>query len=199
MSGSLGVLGGIFDPVHNGHLAVASLAREALGLEKIIFIPSGNPPHKKSTLCASAADRLVMLQLALKNDLHSIIWESELKRPGISYTIDTLHELHSEFNSHPLYFIIGSDNLQEICSWRRYKEIIGLVNFGVAHRPGYSDIIPDELSTANVRFIPSPHWGISSTLIRTYFSQGYTCEYLLPSPVIDYILKKRLYSHNLES
>ncbi len=192
MTGSIGVLGGIFDPVHNGHLAVASLAREALGLEKIIFIPSGNPPHKSATICASASDRLNMLRCALEEETDTIIWESELKRPGVSYTIDTLHELLREFNC-PLYFIIGSDNLQEICSWHRYQEIISLVSFGVAHRPGYSDLIPEELTKADIKFIPSPRWGISSSMVRSYFSQGYTCKHLLPSSVIDYILKKQLY------
>jgi nicotinate-nucleotide adenylyltransferase len=192
MTGLLGVLGGIFDPVHNGHLAVASLAREALGLEKIIFIPSGNPPHKSTSICASASDRLNMLRCALEEETDSIIWEGELNRPGISYTIDTLHELIREFNR-PLYFIIGSDNLHEICSWHRYREIIDLVSFCVASRPGYSDMIPEELSNATVKFIPSPRWGISSSMIRSYFSQGYTCKHLLPSSVIDYILKKKLY------
>ncbi len=192
MTGSLGVLGGTFDPVHNGHLAVASFAREALGLEKIIFIPSGNPPHKSASICASASDRLNMLRCALEEEKDAIICESELKRPGVSYTIDTLHELIKEFNR-PLYFIIGSDNLQEIYFWHRYQEIIALVNFGVVHRPGYPDLIPKELSEATIRFIPSPRWGISSSMIRSYFSQGYTCKHLLPSPVIDYILKKQLY------
>jgi nicotinate-nucleotide adenylyltransferase len=192
MTGSLGVLGGTFDPVHNGHLAVASLAREALGLEKIIFIPSGNPPHKSTTICASASDRLNMLRCALEKEKDAIIWESELRRPGVSYTIDTLHELLREFDC-PLCLIIGSDNLQEICYWHRYQEIIGLVSFCVAHRPGYSDLIPEELSGATVKFIPSPRWGISSSMIRSYFSQGYTCKHLLPSAVIDYILEKKLY------
>lgn len=192
MTGSLGVLGGIFDPVHNGHLAVASLAKEALGLEKIIYIPSGNPPHKSTSICASASDRLNMLRCALEEETDAIIWENELNRPGISYTIDTLHELLKEFNQ-PLYFIIGSDNLQEICSWYKYREIINLVSFCVASRPGYSDQVPEELSEATVKFIPSPRWGISSSMIRNYFSQGYSCKHLLPSSVIDYILKKQLY------
>jgi len=133
-----------------------------------------------------------MLRCALKEETDTIIWESELKRPGVSYTIDTLHELVREFNC-PLYFIIGSDNLQEISSWHRYREIIDLVSFCVAYRPGYSDLIPEELSGATVKFIPSPRWGISSSMIRSYFSQGYTCKHLLPSSVIDYILRKQIY------
>lgn len=197
MSGSLGVLGGTFDPIHNGHLAVASLAKEALGLDKIVFIPAGNPPHKQSTLSTPATDRLAMLQNALQDEANAIIWENEIKRPGLSYTIDTLFELLKEFQS-PIHFIIGSDNLPEIISWYRYKEIINLVTLCVAHRPGYPYSVPEELSNAKIQMIPSPLWGISSTLIRDYLSKGYTCHHLLPNNVIDYIIKNRLYCFGLQ-
>lgn len=192
MSASIGVLGGTFDPIHNGHLAVASLAREALGLNKVIFVPSGNPPHKQTTLCASSHDRLCMLELALQGNDHVLIWDAELKRPGLSYTIDTLHQLQSHFSGQ-IHFIIGSDNLSEIHTWYKFREIIEQIVLCVVKRPGYPDLIPDELSSADIKMLPSPHWGISSTTIRNYISRGYSCRYLLPDPVIGYIFQRKLY------
>jgi len=198
MSGPIGVLGGIFDPVHNGHLAVASLAREFFGLEKILFIPSGYPPHK-NRVTASSSDRLAMLRLALQNEPGSTIWEKELSRPGYSYTIDTLEELSAQ-NKKKIYFIIGSDNLSEISGWHRYRSIIEMVDLCVAHRPGYAVKIPDELRGANVHTFPSPEWGISSTMIRKYLMNGFSCRHLIPDTVGEYILQKGLYrTGNTES
>lgn len=197
MPGSFGVIGGTFDPIHNGHLAIATLAREALGLKKIIFIPSGNPPHKQETLCANAVDRLAMLRLALKDDKHAVIRDNEIKRPGLSYTIETINELKVEYGS-PLHFIIGSDNIAEIPLWHRYKEFLQSVILCVAYRPGYPENIPQEMSFADIVKIPSPYWGISSSMIREYLRKKYSCRYLLPDSVIDYIKENRLYQQIAE-
>ncbi|NLP03818.1 MAG: nicotinate (nicotinamide) nucleotide adenylyltransferase [Fibrobacter sp.] len=191
MSGHIGILGGIFDPVHNGHLAIASLAREFFGLQKVLFIPSGSPPHKDS-VTASAEDRLAMLRLALKNEPGAEIREEELHRSGYSYTIDTLHELRKQYDGQ-FFFIIGSDNITEIPGWHRYRRIIQMVELCIAHRPGYAIKIPPELKEASVRTFPSPEWGISSTMIRRYLKEGLSCRHLIPEQVREYILKKGLY------
>ena len=197
MSGPTGVLGGIFDPVHNGHLAVAALARDFFGLDKVLFIPSGTPPHKSSTVCASSSDRLSMLKIALKDDPGAVIWDKEICRPGISYTIDTLYELSKQIKG-PVYFIIGSDNLREIITWHKYQEILELVTLCVAHRPGSPVFIPDSLKKAKLHRFPSPEWGISSTMIRTYIHKGYSCRHLLPDGVVDYIVDKGLYKEDCD-
>lgn len=198
MAGPLGVLGGIFDPIHNGHLAIASLAREYFKLHQVLFIPSGNPPHKESTVVASAQDRLAMLQIALQDEPGVAIYDCELKRSGFSFTIDTIHELQSRFNT-DIYFIIGSDNIREIKTWHRYQEILKLVTLCIAHRPGYACTVGNTFAEATIRQFPSPEWGISSTMIRSYIGRGFSCRHLLPSGVIDYITTKGLYRSSLSA
>jgi len=130
----LGILGGIFDPPHNGHLAVASFARDYFGLSEVLFVPSGTPPHKSTA--TPAIDRLAMLKRAIVNEPTFKIWDAELRRKGTSYTIDTLEELSRHFPGRPVYFIVGSDNLHEIQTWRRYRDVLRLVTLCVTHRPG---------------------------------------------------------------
>lgn len=190
----IGVLGGIFDPVHNGHLALAVLAKDFFKLDKVLFVPSGNPPHKKSSVNCCASDRLEMLKIALSGEPDTQIWDLEIKRSGISYTVDTLYELKELFPG-PLYFIIGSDNLGELTTWHKYKEILNLVTLCVAHRPGFSFKIPSQIEQANILRFPSPEWGISSTMIRNYLQKGYSCRHLLPEDVIEYISNKGLYQN----
>lgn len=190
---AIGVFGGIFDPIHNGHLAIAALARDFFALSKILFIPSGNPPHKPS-VGASAADRLVMLELAIRHESSFCIRDEEITRGSTSYTIDTLQNIHGEFPGYPLYFIIGSDNLREIETWRRYRDILQMVTLCVAHRPGHSIKTPSSLtSMASVIQFPSPEWGISSSMVRAYLARGYSCSHLVPAPVSEFIRENRLY------
>lgn len=189
----VGVFGGIFDPVHNGHLAAARLAYEHFSLEKVIFVPAGIPPHKTTTLAVSAESRLEMLRIALEDEPYAVIWEREVRQPGVSYTVDTLYELRKHHPDSPIFFIVGADNLIEIPTWHRYLEILEMVTLCVTERPGYSMEIPAQLTGAHLLTFPSPRWGISSTLLRSYLAQGYRCKYLLPDGVSDYILKNRLY------
>ena len=189
----IGILGGIFDPVHYGHLAVAKLAQEHFLLNKIIFIPAGVPAHK-STPCASPEHRLAMLKLGIGKMPGFEIWEGELHRKGPSFTIDTLKELKKQYANAPFYFIIGSDNLKEIPQWRSFREILTLAVFCVAHRPGHSFQVPPELASIQMKQFPGPEWNLSSTMMRQYLSAGYSCDYLLPPKVIDYIKNHGLYS-----
>jgi len=193
--GPIGILGGIFDPVHNGHLSIAALARDFFHLDRVLFIPAGIPPHKTHTVTAGPRDRLDMLNLAVQNENTFEIWDGEILRDGYSYTVESLRTLKKTHES-DLYFIIGSDNLNEIPTWREYREILKLVILCVASRPGYPLHIPELLSEtgAVVRLFPSPEWGVSSTIIRKYLYEGFTCKYLVPDPVLEYIKSKRLYS-----
>ena len=194
MAGPIGILGGIFDPVHNGHLAVASLACDFLSLSNVLFIPAGVPPHKKATVSASPEERLMMLQMALEGISRVQIWDKEVYSEGVSYTIDTLEVLVKQFPDRKLYFIMGADNLNEIRTWHRYRDILSLVTLCVTERPGYAMDIPASLAGARIKTFPSPHWGVSSSLLREYLHKGYSCRHLLPEPVLAYILEKKLYT-----
>lgn len=191
----IGILGGSFDPVHYAHCAIAQLAREHCSLEKVYFIPAYIPPHKRVSVAASARHRLVMLQKAITGNKSFCVWDGELKRKGVSFTVDTLCGLKKLHPDSQLYFIIGSDNIPEIATWRKYKTILQMVTLCITHRPGYSMRIPRELSKEKIVTIPSPEWGISSSMIRSYIAQGISCRYLLPGTVMKYIQKNRLYQH----
>jgi nicotinate-nucleotide adenylyltransferase len=189
----LGILGGIFDPVHNGHCAAACLARDYFGLDKVYLIPSGTPPHKSGRVFAGPDHRLAMLKLAVKGARGLTVWDEELRRPGISYTVDTILRIREKHPLTPLYFIIGSDNLHEIVTWHEYRRILASVVLCVAHRPGFALAVPRELRAGKILSFPSPEWSVSSTMVRSYLSRGYSCDYLLPLSVAAYISRHRLY------
>jgi nicotinate-nucleotide adenylyltransferase len=189
----LGILGGIFDPVHNGHCAAACLARDHFNLQKVYLIPSGTPPHKSGSVSASPSHRLAMLQLAVKGSASLKVWPEEIRRGGISYTVDTIQSIRKRHPEASLYFIIGSDNLADIVTWYQYRRILSAVTLCVGHRPGYSLTIPPEVAATEILTFPSPEWSLSSTAIRGYLAQGYSCKYLLPLEVARYIKRHALY------
>jgi nicotinate-nucleotide adenylyltransferase len=191
--GAIGIIGGIFDPIHNGHLALAHLAHDYFALEQMLIVPAGTPAHKTHPV-ASVENRLSMARLALKNDTDLTLWDGETRRGGTSYSFDTVRALSERYPGKALYFIIGADNLREIRTWRRYEEIIGMVTLCVASRTGYSTAVPRNLKKARICFFPSPEWGISSTMIRTFIKQGFSCRNLVPDAVLEYISKHLLYT-----
>lgn len=191
-AGAIGILGGIFDPVHNGHLVLADSARKYFRLSKILFIPSRRPPHKARPM-ASAADRLAMLCLALRNKSCFMVWDGELRRKGVSYTIDTLSVLAKEFPGSRFYFLVGSDNLREIMTWRRWRSVLAAVTLCVAHRPGYAAGIPSAFRTARIVRFPSTELDISSTEIRRRAACGRQFRRLVPREVAEYISIRKLY------
>lgn len=191
----IGILGGVFDPVHNGHLAVALLAKEHFGLNEVVFIPSGAPPHK-SAVTASPDDRLNMLKLALAGVDGCSIWDGELRRGGYSYTIDTLNELGGLYKGAKFYFIIGTDNLTEIAKWRSYEKVLERVTLCAAFRPGYGADRPAALASADIQEFPGPMWGSSSTMLREYMGKGHSCKFLIPDAVLGYIAEKGLYGYS---
>lgn len=189
----IGVFGGIFDPVHNGHLASAFLAYEYFDCKTLLFVPAGIPPHKLTTVVAPSHHRLAMLKIALKGEPAARIWENEIVCSSVSYTIDTIDELEKHFPLHPIYFIIGSDNLTEIPTWHEYRQLLKKVTLCVAARPSFKKEIPDALSPAKIEYFPSPEWNLSSTVLRSYLAGGYSCKYLLPDGVSEYIIENDIY------
>ncbi|MBU0709119.1 MAG: nicotinate-nucleotide adenylyltransferase [Candidatus Omnitrophica bacterium] len=185
----IGILGGTFNPIHLGHLILAEEAREKLGLERVIFVPAFLPPHKDNPDIASADVRLKMVKLAISGNKYFSCSDTEIKRDGRSYTIDTLKEFKKIYAEDELYFIIGSDLLTYLDEWRELSEIIKMVKFIVATRPGYPlDKIPSYIQTMPIRAVD-----ISGYEIRNCIKEGRSFRYLAPEAVHKYILKEKLY------
>lgn len=185
----IGILGGTFNPIHIGHLILAEEAREKLGLKKIIFVPTFLPPHKDNSNIAPASDRLTMIKLAIEGNKYFIVSDLEIKRNGRSYTIDTIKEFKEKFGSDDLYFIIGSDLLKYLEEWKDLNEIIKIVKFIAATRPGYPlEKIPSYINTLPIRAVD-----VSAFEIRECVKENKSFRYLLPERVYNYIKKRGLY------
>ncbi len=185
----IGILGGTFNPVHIGHLILAEEAREKLGLDKMIFVPAYLPPHKDNSDIAPANDRLSMVKIAIKANKFFQASDVEIKRDGRSYTIDTIREFKKVYPHDELYFIIGSDLLKYLDDWKDLQEIIRIVKFVAATRPGYPlEKIPSHISTIPIRAVD-----ISGFEIRNAIKENKSFRYLVADGVFKYINKKRLY------
>ena len=185
----IGLLGGTFNPIHVGHLILAEEAREKLGLDKVIFVPAFLPPHKDNSDIAKASDRLTMVKLAIAGNRNLLASDIEIKRDGRSYTIDTIREFKTKYPEDELYFIIGSDLLKYLDEWKDLGDIIKMVKFIVATRPGYPlEKIPSYIKTMEIRAVD-----ISAFEIRGKIKEDKSFRYLIPERVFNYINKKRLY------
>jgi len=185
----IGILGGTFNPVHIGHLILAEEAREKLGLDKVIFVPAYLPPHKDNGEIISAAERLKMVRLAIKGNPSFVVSDIEIRRKGRSYTIDTVRALKRTYLRHQLYFIIGSDLLNYLSGWKDLKDVVGLVTFIAATRPGYPlEQIPAYIRTLSIRAVD-----VSAFEVRKCIKRGKSFRYLVPDQVYGYIRKKKLY------
>ena len=193
----IGILGGTFDPVHNGHLFAAEHARSAMGLSRVIFVPSGNPPHKSYDGMAPAEDRFEMTRLAIEGDKNFEISRVEIDREGPSYTADTL-ELISEINpGAELFLIMGLDAALDIPNWHKPKKIISLCKILIIARPGYiCDKINmlDEAVRNSLLILDTDLIDISATDIRNKAHSGCCIRHMTPDVVCDYIARKNLYS-----
>lgn len=185
----IGILGGTFNPIHIGHLILAEETREKIGLDKVIFVPAYFPPHKEDSGIAKAGHRLAMVKLAISDNNKFSVSDLEIKRDGRSYTIDTIKELKAIYPKDNLYFIIGSDLLEYLDEWKDLNEIIKLVKFIVATRPGYPlEKIPSHIATIPIRAVD-----ISGFEIRKAIRENKSFRYLVCGAVYDYINKERLY------
>ena len=200
----LGVMGGTFDPIHIGHLVTAEEARFQFGLEKVVFIPSAHPPHKTDNLQSPAEDRIRMVELAIGGNPVMAVSDMEIVRPGLSYTIDTLRELHRIHGAEAeIYFITGADAILEILTWKDPEELLMEGRFIAATRPGYplhklEEALPEfnsagEEATKRVYAMEIPALAISSTDIRQRAAEGRPFRYLVSGAVWAYIKERDLY------
>lgn len=186
---NVGILGGTFNPIHIGHLILAEEIREKLELEKVIFVPARLPPHKKNKDIASPQTRFAMVQHAIKGNRHFSVSDIEIKRQGLSYTIDTIREFKKLYPKDELYFITGSDLLNYLAEWKDLKEIISIVKFVVATRPGYPlEQIPSYIKTVAIRAVD-----ISAFEVRQCIKKHTSYRYLVPDAVHSYITKRKIY------
>lgn len=220
----LGLLGGSFNPIHNGHLTIASQVRDKLQLDLVLFIPTGEPPHKRNGSLAPATDRVEMVRLAIAGTPYFDISDIEVRRTGKSYSIDTIRELRERYSpSTELFFVIGLDAFLDFPNWKAPEELLTACRFVVVPRPGHSF-----QSLAHIALLPSldlrvlaqldsgsrsrldiaipscpgiiclllPPCPISSSGIRQQIRCGTTPANLLPPPVESYILRHSLYQED---
>lgn len=197
----IGIMGGTFDPIHHGHLAAAEEALWALGLEKVIFIPTGDSFHKPGSRISSPEDRYMMTSLAtLENDKFGVS-RIEIDRQEPSYTIDTLREMRHWFpkGEASFYFITGIDAVSTMMGWHEHESLPELCRIVAVSRPGYEktgfdflNSFPDFFKNAIIP-LAMPSLSISSTEIRKRVREGKNIRYLVPGLVEQYIIKKGLY------
>lgn len=196
-----GIMGGTFDPIHTGHLVVAEEVRQQFNLDKVIFMPTGVPPHKSGEKVASGEHRYEMALLATVTNPYFEISRLELDRKGVTYTVDTIMDLKKLYkNNIDIYFITGADSLLQLHTWKDSEKILEMCKIVAATRPGYDlTDMEDRLKELNedneekINTITIPGLQISSTDIRKRVSSGKTIKYLLPESVEVYIKKYNLY------
>lgn len=217
----IGLFGGSFNPVHHCHLSVASQTRDRLGLDRVVFIPSGDPPHKASSALAPAAHRVEMVRRAIATDPSFVLSEVEVQRDTKSYTIDTICELREQYGAATdFYFIIGLDAFLDFPTWREPERLLTLCHFVVVSRPGSSfaslssmPLLPamsrDSLIALDAHdherlevrlahdstliLLALPPCATSASDIRNRLQQGRRVSSLLPASVESYIIQLRLY------
>ncbi|MCM8760448.1 MAG: nicotinate-nucleotide adenylyltransferase [Candidatus Omnitrophica bacterium] len=188
----IGIIGGSFDPIHTGHLIIAEKAREEFFLEKVIFIPAGIPPHKKTTF-ASPYHRTEMTKIAIRDNRYFEVSDMEIKRQVPSHTYDTIRSFKKRNSEIEIFFITGEDNFYELKTWHRYEELVKDVVFLVAPRNSKKEKIAPKIPDLKYKFIHSPLTDISSSYIRSCLAEGKSVKYLIPEGVIKYIRRHKLY------
>ena len=187
----LGILGGTFDPIHFGHLAIAGEARARAGLDAVLFIPTGEPPHKPHWQ-ADAEHRYQMSVLATADNPHFFVSRLEIDRPGPSYTVETLRALRAIFPRGEFTLIVGADMALDFHRWREPEAILAQARVLAAARPGCPlDAADPRLH--DITLLPTPGLDISSTDLRARIAAGGEIRYLVPDPVAAYIRKYGLY------
>lgn len=196
------ILGGTFDPIHLGHIKTAKSILALTSVEKILFIPLGNPPHKDENNVSSAYHRLNMLNLAVEGEKDFLISTMEIERNGKTYTIDTIKELKKLLgNTIKFFFIIGTDELLLINTWKNYEELLKICSFIAVKRPGYKDKLLEgavacltENYDANIRIVEIPPVDVSSSEIRKNIKNGISIKGLIDEKVLNYIKENNLYN-----
>ena len=195
----LGIMGGTFDPIHNGHLVAAEQAFDDLGLDLVVFMPAGRPAFKQDQRVTSGEERFAMTLLATADNPHFVASRFEIDREGVTYTADTLRLLRELYPKNvEFYFITGADAITEIVSWRDAADIARLAHLVAATRPGYDldrawDAIAASGLDFDVTYLSVPALAISSSYLRERVEAGQSLRYLTPDQVTGYLHKHGLY------
>lgn len=196
----IGVLGGTFDPPHIGHLWLATLAADSLGLGRVLLMPAARPPHKGGRPVSNAADRVLMTRLAIAGDPLLDLSLIEMERPGPSYTVDSLTELRASLGGDAgLVLIMAADSLAEIDTWREPDRLLELAEWAVGPRPGIA--LPDRgalrerfgANASRIHLLEGPALDISSSEVRRRVAAGRSIRYLVPAAVAELIADRGLY------
>ena len=196
----VGILGGTFDPIHNGQLMMAEAVRDEYEMKKVLFIPAAQPPHKRGHKISPAEDRYMMTVLATCMNPAFEVSDIEMRREGPSYSIDTVRALlRATGGDSEFFFIAGTDVIREIHTWERIEELLAICPFIAASRPGCRPDVErtrnllGDLGVRQIHLLNTPELEISSTDIRERVAAGRSIKYIVPSEVEHYIYKKGLY------
>ncbi|WP_293770450.1 nicotinate-nucleotide adenylyltransferase [uncultured Corynebacterium sp.] len=191
----IGIMGGTFDPIHNGHLVAASEVAHRFDLDQVIFVPTGQPWQKAEKKVTAAEHRYIMTTIATASNPRFRVSRVDIDRSGPTYTIDTLRDIASLFPGAQLYFITGADALAGIMSWRDWDAMLDMAHFVGVTRPGYEltkDMVPADAQEA-IDLVEIPAMAISSTDCRARAQEGAPVWYLVPDGVVQYMAKNKLY------
>jgi nicotinate-nucleotide adenylyltransferase len=185
-------MGGTFDPIHHGHLVAASEVASVFGLDEVVFVPTGRPWQKDDREVTPAEQRYLMTVIATASNPRFTVSRVDVDRPGLTYTIDTLRDLHAHHPDADLYFITGADALAQILSWKAVDELFTLARFVGVTRPGH-ELHGDGLPPDRVSLLEVPAMAISSSDCRDRVKAGEPVWYLVPDGVVQFIAKYGLY------
>jgi nicotinate-nucleotide adenylyltransferase len=210
-----GIIGGTFNPIHLGHLAIAREMCDSLGLDRVLFIPAATPPHKSDLGLAPFEQRLAMVECAIQDDPAFAASDIENRRQGKSYSVDTLKLLHRQYPEDSFYFLIGMDSLNSLHSWYHFEEIFSLCHLVVARRPGveapqsadalpvairgqfcYDSVLKTFCHTSGtfLYFLKEAFIDISSTEVRSTIAENGSVREMIPAAVYEYIKTHQLYA-----
>lgn len=190
---TIGVFGGTFNPPHIGHLIVAEHAREHLHLDRVVFMPAALSPHKQGEQILEGHHRLEMLRLAVRGSAAFVVSDAEVRRGGVSFTVDTLEQLRREHPEARLVLLIGADNLAEFHLWRDPGRVLELADVVALTRPGFGPEGMDERLRREITICQVPLIGVSASQIRRRVREGRSIRYLVPREVEKYIAAHLLY------
>lgn len=197
--GKIGLFGGTFDPPHAGHIRLAQEVLRRFSLDKIIFIPAGNPPHKQNFKKTLKHHRFSMVKLAVGDVEDFLVSDFDIKNEKPNYSYITIEHFKKEFPNDEIYFIIGADSLRDLPLWKNYKVLLGMCTFIVVPRPGinaddyFEKFAPDD-RIPKLLFLDDFSYDLSSTQLRERLAEGADCSSDLPPAVMKYIKKYKLYS-----
>lgn len=199
----VGILGGTFDPIHLGHLALAEGVMHLAGLDRVIFLPNRQPPHKLGRPVSAAVHRAAMVKMAIAGNPRFEYSDLELGRAGPSYTIDTVQAFQTLCPDWRLAFLAGLDSLLEITTWREYERLLTQADLLVVSRPGFPTEQGEQMLhrlgpvlSRRIRILEIPGVAVAGTQLRRLAGEGYPLRYLVPEAVERYIQEQRLYTEN---